>query len=308
MFIPKGNNIHVYDVNSLYPFVMKEFKYPVGRPTYFDGNILKLDPNAFGFFYCKIQTPKNLKHPILQIHHKTNNGLRTISPLGQFKGMFFSEELYNAQKFGYSFEILWGYIFKSDYIFKDYIDKLYNLRLTYPKSDPMNLIAKLLLNSLYGRFGMNDSFTYSQIINKKDYPNFEKQEGFKDSIQDLVKLGSNYLVQLKNPKVEIGTDLDNGFITHNVNISIASVVTAYTRIHMSQFKNNPLFPNLYYTDTDSVYFDGPLPDHFISPTELGALKLEGIYDQGIFLAPKVYALAGGEIKELLRNKLLRLKG
>lgn len=62
--------------------------------------------------------------------------------------VYLSEELYNALKFGYKFEVLWGYTFKKDYIFKDYIDTLYNLRLNYPKTDPMNLITKLLLNSL----------------------------------------------------------------------------------------------------------------------------------------------------------------
>jgi DNA polymerase elongation subunit (family B) len=38
MFIPKnpiGTKIYVYDVNSLYPSVMLNHKYPVGNPTYF---------------------------------------------------------------------------------------------------------------------------------------------------------------------------------------------------------------------------------------------------------------------------------
>ena len=41
MFIPKapaGMKIYAYDVNSLYPFVMKTFKFPIGYPTYFEGN------------------------------------------------------------------------------------------------------------------------------------------------------------------------------------------------------------------------------------------------------------------------------
>lgn len=83
MFIPKnplGTNIHVYDVNSLYPSVMVNNLYPIGAPTYFEGNILLTDPSAFGFFYCKIVTPHDLKHPILQLHHKTKGGIRTIAP------------------------------------------------------------------------------------------------------------------------------------------------------------------------------------------------------------------------------------
>ena len=109
MYIPKplpGTIIYSYDVNSLYPFVMKTFKYPIGSPTYFEGDINKIDKNAFGFFFCKIQAPENLNHPILQLHKRTKEGIRTIAPLGNWEGMYFSEELYNARKFGYKFEIV----------------------------------------------------------------------------------------------------------------------------------------------------------------------------------------------------------
>jgi len=123
----------------------------------------------------------------------------------------------------------------------------------------MNLTAKLLLNSLYGRFGMDDEFIFTEIMSKKDFQSWEKQEGAVEAIVDLIELGKKYLVQIKSPVQLLKTTLDNAKETHNVNIAIASAVTAYARIHMSQFKNNPLLPNLYYTDTDSLYFDGPLP-------------------------------------------------
>jgi hypothetical protein len=55
---------------------------PVGFPTCFKGNIRAIDPNAFGFFYCNIIAPDNLKHPILQTHVKINNMTRTIAPIG----------------------------------------------------------------------------------------------------------------------------------------------------------------------------------------------------------------------------------
>ena len=37
-YLVKGYT-HQYDVNSLYPFVMKEYAMAVGTPTYFEGNI-----------------------------------------------------------------------------------------------------------------------------------------------------------------------------------------------------------------------------------------------------------------------------
>jgi hypothetical protein len=44
------------------------------------------------------------------------------------------------------------YIWKTKY-FKDFVDTLYNLRLQYPKTNPLNYIAKIILNSVFGKFG-----------------------------------------------------------------------------------------------------------------------------------------------------------
>lgn len=60
----------------------------------------------------------------------------------------------NAIRYGYTFEVLRGYKFNTGYIFREYVDKMYELRCTYTKDNPLNLIAKLLMNSLYGKFGM----------------------------------------------------------------------------------------------------------------------------------------------------------
>jgi DNA polymerase type B, organellar and viral len=282
-FNEENTNIYCYDVNSLYPSVMQNFEMPVGKPTLFYGDIRKVDPKAFGFFYCKIKTPDNLMHPILQTHVKTEAGERTIAPLGRWEDMILSAEMDNAIKFGYKFNILWGYTFEKGYIFSDYVDFLYNFRLNYPKSNPLNYIAKILLNSLYGRFGMDDNFTEVNIIHKDYFPDFENK--FFDNIISKTKLDDYFLVEIKNPE-NLNEDQDS---THNINVSIAAAITAYTRIHMSQFKNNPKI-NLYYTDTDSAYTDSELDDDLISSTVLGKLKLENISDKAIFLAPKVYCL------------------
>jgi len=295
IYIPKpsdGIKIHAYDVNSLYPFVMLDNEYPIGNPTYFVGDIsnnytsLSIENNLyskskpFGFFYCKITAPKNLLHPILQIHYKTKDGMRTISPLGKFEGMFFSEELYNAENYGYKFEVLWGYTFEKANIFKDYVDTLYNLRLKYPKDDPMNYITKLHLNSISGRFGMSDNLGQIAIINKEEFL-FDNT-----TVKDMIDLGSNIILSYKKENYELETEESHS----NANIAVASAITAYARIHMSFFKNNPNYPNLYYSDTDSLYMDGALPEDLVSQTEMGKMKLEGLYDEAVFLSPKVYAL------------------
>jgi hypothetical protein len=73
--------------------------------------------------------------------------MRTVAPLGTWEDMIFSAEMDNAIKFGYRFEILWGYKFNRKNIFKGYVGTLYKLRLAFSKANPLNLISKLLLNS-----------------------------------------------------------------------------------------------------------------------------------------------------------------
>jgi hypothetical protein len=164
--------LFVYDVNSLYPTIMANTPMPVGKPVAFDGDIRKVESNAYGFFYCKITSPEFLEHPILQRKIKTDQGLRTIAALGSWEGWIFSGEMDNAMKYGYTFEILKGYQFEKGFIFKDYILKMYNLRQQYIKGHPMNLIAKLLMNSLYGKFGMKLENTLVEMFDTSNEAEF----------------------------------------------------------------------------------------------------------------------------------------
>jgi hypothetical protein len=316
VYIPtnKDNeNLYYYDVNSLYPSVMLKNPMPVGKPIAFDGDIRKVDPQSFGFFYCKITTPEFLEHPILQRRIKTSEGLRTIAGLGSWEGWIFSEEMDNAMKFGYSFEILKGYQFERGYIFTNYINKMYNLRLEYPKGDAMNLIAKLLLNSLYGKFGMKSESTKVEILENNEVNKY--LDKFNTNIVDIIYL-DNYTVIIHKNNNFIPDAVKDGFLDEpihqmDINIAIASAITAYARIHMTYFKNNPLF-NLYYSDTDSLVIDKPLPAHMVG-SELGQLKLEYLINKAVFLAPKVYGFIeqnGNEIikaKGLTKDTLLNIK-
>ncbi len=154
MYIPYGENIFGYDVNSLYPTIMKNEKMPVGKIIYFKGDITacaNVTTTPFGFFEVEITAPEHIKHPIIQTKVDTGNGLRTVSPLGTWKDMLFSHEIENAIKYGYKFKIISGYLFESANIFSEYIDVLYEIKQSKTKDDPMYLISKLLLNSLYGR-------------------------------------------------------------------------------------------------------------------------------------------------------------
>ena len=125
------------------PFVMANKSIPIGKPIIFNGYIRAILPNAYGFFYCKITSPSFLEHPILQRKIRTLDGLRTVAGLGTWEGWIYSEEMYNAEKYGYTFEFIKGYTFEKGLPFNQLISKLYYLRLQFTKGDPMNFTAKL---------------------------------------------------------------------------------------------------------------------------------------------------------------------
>ena len=269
---PVGTNIYCYDVNSLYPFVMQQFEFPTKFIGKFEGDVRVKDPqlwnDTLGFYHVKVYCPKSIIHPILPVKV---NGI-TIFPTGEWTGLYFSEEIKNAEKFGYKFDILGGIAFTKSDLFSKYINKLYHVKCSTPRDDPMYGISKLLLNSLYGRFGLNPSLPDTIFVKA-------------DQIVKLAKL--NIEIDFGNYKLASSFGMLPLSIAGESNVGIAAAVTAYARIHMSQFKNNPNF-NLYYSDTDSIYIDKELDNSFISETVLGKLKLEKVLSKFVGVGPKFY--------------------
>jgi DNA polymerase elongation subunit (family B) len=147
---------------------------------------------------------------------------------------------------------------------------------------------------------MIDSFPTIEILDKNKL--FKFIEGFKnDEIQSCVELGNKVMVIFRTHQSDINTMLDGIKQTHNVSVAIASAITAYARIHMSQFKNNPDF-KLYYSDTDSAYIDKPLPEDLVNSKVLGKMKLENVLTKAIFLAPKMYCLQTVDGKVIYKVK------
>lgn len=205
-------------------------------------------------------------------------GIRTVAPLGEWTDWVFSEELKEYEKYGYKFETIKGYTFDKKNIFKAYIQVLYEIKKNTPKSDPMYLISKLLMNSLYGRFGMTANLPKHSIFNNKDLLKDLKNKD--NEILDIIELGDDVtLVSYNENIVNDSFDDDQA----NINVAIAAAIPAFGRIVMSKYLgDNDL--KIWATDTDSLITDVELP----TSNELGDLKLEAKYDEACFIAPKVY--------------------
>lgn len=294
MYRPHGRDINCYDANSLYPSVMAHNKFPTGKTYEFIGDIellYQLEPsiwttdNSYFIADAQVETIKDLYQPYLQVNHLgKEQGFsenRTIAPNGSFNMKINSCEYQNGIVRGdYKITSKQGYLWFSKSIFKDFVNEIYIMRNVYPKTDPMNLICKLILNSLYGRFAMKPIISRTEFI-----PRYQNIFEFLDKniAEDWIEVDKdNILITYRNKNEEGVSDIE-----YSNSIAIASAITAYARVFMSKFKNNSTF-SLLYTDTDSIFIDGKLPNNLVG-SELGKFKLEASYQEIVFLGPKIYS-------------------
>lgn len=303
VYKPYGENLNYYDINSEYPFVSKN-SMPGNKVRYLEllddeiitGKSLDLE-SLFGFFYCKI----NCSNDYLGLLPKHINNL-LILPNGSFDGIWFSEELKFAKKHGYEIQVIRGYNFnKIENIFTNFVDDLFNIRLK--EQGLKKSIAKLLLNSSFGRFGMSISKPETAIVNLNKLDTLLSTR----KVYDIRELSVNsYLVNydtklskeiLENLNLNIAKLVDkNKDIetndTHSfLSISTASAITAYARIYINEIKLKirNLGGEIYYSDTDSIVTNIKLPNDIVG-NELGKFKLEYRIKRAIFISSKIYLL------------------
>lgn len=291
---------------------MANSKMPVGNIKYFVGDITKVDPKAYGFIYCRITSPKYLHKPIIQTQVETPHGTRTVSGLGTWEDMLFSEEMYNARdKFGYKFEVLHGYLFESDTIFKEYITDMYHFKENTPKGDAMYLISKLLMNSLFGRFALNYNLGKTEIVNDATMRQMAtgvridmikgKEVKTPVSVTDPIDFNDGYYMVTYTEDKDI--ESEDYQITSKSSIGIPVAITALARVRMSQYKLPDSDNSILYTDTDSIVVKNKLDDSEVGK-ELGKFKLENTYKKSVFLAPKFY---GGQLIDS-DSEICKIKG
>jgi hypothetical protein len=162
------------------------------------------------------------------------------------------------------------------------------------KNTPDYTISNLLLNSLYGRLGMNPDMETNVIVDSDE------------ALKIIEKHVVTNIISFKNGKEMItffddksGEDSDFKR-SINISIPISLTVTANARVHMSQFKTMEGV-KIYYSDTDSIDMDKPLDPKFVGK-ELGKMKLEHIFNEVVYLAPKVY---GGRTDD---GDIVKVKG
>lgn len=257
------NDVISFDVNSLYPSVMYDNPMPIG-----DGKI-----------YPSLEEGRRDRRHLfivvaLVMYGKVRTGQHAF--IGNQSGFSYARKYSYDEvienKVLYLWEKEWELfkqVYDSEYkilkvvgfkkannVFKDYIDRWYAVKKN-AKNETERSLAKLMLNSLYGKFGMNDS-------------------------------------RVTKIPVAIGDTIIYKTIENNTTYyykEVASYITSMARVKLASFMNK-CGDNFLYCDTDSVYYIGhEIPDVFkdvVDPKKLGYWKYEGHYTRFKSLKAKCY--------------------
>ena len=96
---------------------------------------------------------------------------------------YFSEELNFAKENGYEIQVLKGYQFnKVTNIFDNFVNTLMQIKQN-PQTPTEKNLAKLILNSLIGKFGMDIYQTTTSILSVEDLQKLVKTTIVKDTTQ-----------------------------------------------------------------------------------------------------------------------------
>jgi len=273
--------VHYYDFSGMYGQCMME-KFPYG-----DIRMIKnpLNIDTPGFYY--IVYNGELSIPVLPHKNKITGKLMFAN--GTDEGLFWFEEiLLFKENGGILLDIKYAILYeKFDFIFDDFVKNFENLK---KKDEIHKKFAKLIINSLYGRMGMNNMEEESLIIKKNDFRIYEK----KYRIKSFVELNEIILINIENT---IKKKLKK-------NISIASCITSKARIklykaQMDVVKNNG---RLLYSDTDSIYasFKEDVSKKKHGIIEWNKEKLKII--DAVFISPKTYAYMDSD------QEVVKIKG
>ena len=259
---------------------------PVGNAIPFDGKYIEDEeyPLYVQIFSCSFKVKKNMI-PTIQIKggyfmdneylESSDNEIVTLA-LSNIDLKLFLEH-YDV----FEMEYIRGYKFKGMYgLFNDYIDKWTEVKIKATKegNKGMRTLAKLMLNSLYGRFAMS-----KEMQSKLPYY---------DDIEELIKFN------LSDIEICDGLYLPMGiFIT-----SYARNKTIRTSQAIKTYSIEKYGKDLYcYSDTDSVHTLLPIEEltQFcdIDDVRLGAWKHESTFTKAKFVRQKCYLeLINDEVK------------
>lgn len=271
-----GNGV-VLDINSTHPYTMYACPLPYGTPLFFNGKYK--DDEMYPLYVQMIRCQFELKEgylPTVQIRYgldfnaseylTSSNGVDVVLCLTNIDLEIFLKhyKVYDLEYFG-------GWKFKgATGLFNEYVEKWSGIKIQAKKEGNWGLyeIAKLMLNSLYGKFG-----TLPVFKSKEPYLDKKGVVCYRDGVSQVVD---------------------------GIYLATATFITSYSRQRIinaiqkvkDDYNSGKSKIQFVYADTDSLHCisdDFSIPEGLdIDDTELGKFKVESIFRKAKFLRQKCY--------------------
>jgi DNA polymerase elongation subunit (family B) len=273
------------DVNSMYPYVMRENRYPTKLLSVVDNPSLEYLAKVLKVCCVIADCTVHPKSDYFPTRLKTTN----IYPAYEYRDVFTTPELQRLLEEGSIIQIHHMAIYSDRSIFRDYVEYFYNKRKEAKAKGnlPYVQICKMFLNGLYGKFG-------SRNCSYRRAPEFD----YLNPHTEVIRLNPGeplrhvLFLEGKCYLEERGEESYNAFP------AIAAHVTAYARMYLAKLIDRARRENVLYCDTDSLIVTRDGYDRlqaYINPDDLGMLKEEGKVDTVTIFGRKDY-LFGGEVK------------
>lgn len=248
-------NVKRYDINSMYPYCMMSKPIPYGKP-------IKCDkPGKFKFELYKVDIWFELKEGHLpsllkkgsifdltgDTYYTKTDGVEVIYISSIDLNLVYKN--YDVKYIKY--QEIYGF-YTCDKLFRGYVSKYYELKNNSKGGE--KIVYKLMLNSLYGKFG-------SKLYGKHKIPTLEEER---------IVLHNSELERMKE-----------------YYLPVAIAITSYAHELIDNAINYDK-ENFVYCDTDSVHTLGDLPLDWVDNKELGKFKLEGIEIKSKYIRQKCY--------------------
>lgn len=253
-----------YDINSSYPDVMCRKGVPWGQCF----SSLDWRHERMGIFRVRVRSPDDLIVPIIPYRNE-HGSMRWHA--GEFDTVVTNAELQFAESQGYEIlDVYEGIAWERRiFPFNAFVEKCKAIRAQF-KGKPEETLAKLMQNSLYGKYGSRRERLTVFCANDED-----EEQNLIGSLP-LDDEGYWYI------KKEFAEDL-------RCIPQWAVFITAHARLHLMETIYAVGVENVIYGDTDSLTVLPGYSQFFDCGNDYGQWKKEKVWKQFRALAPKVYA-------------------
>lgn len=293
----KDGDFFLLDVNSMYPYVMRENLFPAKIAGYLT-NCYGIDLRGYlDRFACVAEVDLNTPEAFAAVVDKD----KLIFPIGRFTTVLTSPELRWAIAHRAVKRVHRLAFYQQAPLFRQFVDELYSCRMAaVNRGDHVTADHfKLLLNSFYGKWGQNGRKWKTigscdpadiEVIHNIDAPSGQ--------VQTYRKVGG----VMQSLQVE-----GESFESHP---AIAAHITAYARMELFNLIRKVGPKHYFYCDTDSILTDASgvnaLADR-IDKFRLGGLKVVGQYRHIEIYGPKDYVFDDKVVTKGIRQNARKIR-